>query len=147
MAVGVASCTCERCGARFEKRATRANRREADSWVAWAEENITVCPDCYRAEKAAKAEAEIEKATAEIGLAELEGSVKQVSWATDIRNKFIVASASFLASVHNEDEKVRLIRRREIVLKKAKDSRWWIENRYFLEGGNIPVIKKKPANA
>lgn len=146
MAVGVARCTCERCGARFEKRATRANRREADSWVEWAEENITVCPDCYRAEKIAKAEAEIEKATVEIGLAELEGSVKQISWATDIRNKFIVTSASFLTRVHNEEEKARLIRRREIVLQKAKDSRWWIEGRHFLEGGNIPAIKKKATN-
>ena len=46
MAKAIAKCTCETCGAIFEKVATKNNRTEADNWVAWAEENITECPSC-----------------------------------------------------------------------------------------------------
>lgn len=147
MAKATATCTCERCGATFTKTVDRPNRTQADSWIAWAEQNIRVCPACYKAEKAAEAAAEIAKANAEIGLAELEGSPKQIAWAADIRDKFIVASAEKLAEVNGADEKARLARYRRIVLQQSNDAHWWIENRYSLEPGLIPVVRKKPADA
>ena len=57
MAKAKAICKCEKCGKTFEKEKICANRREAESWEAWAEENCTVCPECYAAEKASKLEA------------------------------------------------------------------------------------------
>lgn len=147
MAKATATCTCERCGATFTKTVDKPNRSQADSWIAWAELNIRVCPACYKTEKAAEAAAEIAKANAEIGLAQLEGTPKQIAWAADIRDKFIVASAEKLAEVNRADEKARLARYRRIVLQQSKDSHWWIENRYSLEPGLIPVVRKKPADA
>ena len=147
MAKATATCTCERCGATFTKTVDKPNRSQADSWIAWAELNIRVCPACYKAEKAAEAAAEIAKANAEIGLAQLEGTPKQIAWATDIRDKFIAASARKLDEVNRADEKARLTRYRRIVLQQSKDSHWWIENRYSLEPGLIPVVRKKPADA
>ncbi len=51
MAKAVAVCRCRICGQEFKKEAFKYNRREADSWKAWAEENINTCPACYRKEK------------------------------------------------------------------------------------------------
>ena len=51
MAKATAHCRCEICGSEFEKTATKANRRDADSWVEWAEENYTVCPSCWGKQK------------------------------------------------------------------------------------------------
>ena len=147
MAKAKATCTCERCGATFTKTVDKPNRAQADSWIAWAEQNIRVCPACYRAEKAAEAAAEIDKAKAEIGLAELEGSPKQIAWAADIRGKFIVASAERLARINDAEATARPARYRKLVLQKEKNSHWWIENRIPLEAGQIPVPAKKSADA
>ncbi len=51
MARAIAECTCAKCGAKFEKIQFRANRKMADEWQAWAEENCTICPDCWKQEK------------------------------------------------------------------------------------------------
>lgn len=147
MAKARAMCTCERCGATFTKTVDKPNRAQADSWIAWAEQNIRVCPACYRAEKAAEAAAEIDKAKAEIGLAELEGSPKQIAWAADIRGKFIVASAERLARINDAEATARPARYRKLVLQKEQSSHWWIENRIPLEAGQIPVPAKKSADA
>ena len=146
MAKATATCTCERCGATFTKTVDKPNRSQADSWIAWAELNIRVCPACYRAEKAAEAAAEIDKAKAEIGLAELEGSPKQIAWAADIRGKFIVASAARLARINDANATARPARYRKLVLQREKNSHWWIENRIPLEAGQIPVPAKKSAD-
>lgn len=58
MAVGVAVCTCKKCGAKFERKKTCRNRREADSWAEWASENFDLCPACYAAEMREKEAAE-----------------------------------------------------------------------------------------
>lgn len=46
MAKAIATCTCQMCGATFEKTTTKCNRREADNWIEWAQKNITECPSC-----------------------------------------------------------------------------------------------------
>lgn len=51
MARATAICTCKKCGAEFEKVATKHNRREADSWEEWAIATFDTCPDCYKAQK------------------------------------------------------------------------------------------------
>jgi len=53
MARAIARCTCEKCGAEFEKiKHNLRNRKEANNWEEWAEWHYTTCDDCRRQEKA-----------------------------------------------------------------------------------------------
>lgn len=58
MAKATATCTCKICGNQFTKTATKANRKDADSWVEWAEAHFDVCPACYAKQAAEKEKAE-----------------------------------------------------------------------------------------
>lgn len=87
MAKARATCTCKTCGATFTQEAIKRNRSEADSWEAWAAENIDTCPGCFRAQQ--QKEKELEAAARSSQLPQLQGSEKQVAWANAIRNKMI----------------------------------------------------------
>lgn len=54
MAKARAMCTCKHCGATFEKTNKCYNRKEADSWEAWASEHFDLCPECYAKEQSKK---------------------------------------------------------------------------------------------
>lgn len=102
MARAIAECTCEKCGAKFEKIQFRANRKMADEWKAWAEENCTTCPDCWAKVKQEKDAAKAEALIEELHLPEIVGkSAKQVKYADDLRNKYIVKSAEYIRFMHN----------------------------------------------
>lgn len=112
MARAIANCKCEKCGETFEKIAFKYNRTEADKWQAWAEENCTICPDCWRRlqqeEDAAKAAEIIEH----FNLPEITGkSDKQIKYASDLRDKLLAQkeSAKRLAGIVRflNDEKCR----------------------------------------
>lgn len=95
MARAIANCKCEKCGETFEKIAFKYNRTEADKWQAWAEENCTICPDCWRKlqqeEDASKAAEIIER----FNLPEITGkSGKQIKYASDLRNKLLAQKES-----------------------------------------------------
>lgn len=49
MAKATATCTCATCGAEFTMTKICCNRRDADSWEAWATANIDECDVCYAA--------------------------------------------------------------------------------------------------
>lgn len=83
MAKATALCTCAFCGAKFEKIAYKASRREADEWAAWAAKNFDQCPNCYKEGERANAKEAAESA----GLPALVGSPKQIAWAEGIRSK------------------------------------------------------------
>lgn len=51
MAKGTAHCTCKKCGSEFIREKKCYNRREADDWVFWAENNYTLCGKCYAEEQ------------------------------------------------------------------------------------------------
>lgn len=147
MAKAYANCTCETCGAKFEKVMYGNNRRDADSKAEWAERTFTECPECE--EKRVRAEREAENAAAAIeaqesGLPALTGSEKQTAWATTIRQKIYGKLTSAL------EEKERKVAENEAAGKKvsrAKESchrvrlfvdwlisehaaaHWWIDNR------------------
>ena len=56
--------------------------------IEWMERGL--CPDCYRAKKQEEREQENERAaklSESLGFSELEGSEKQIAWATTIRQK------------------------------------------------------------
>lgn len=112
MARAIANCKCEKCGETFEKIAFKYNRTEADKWQAWAEENCTICPDCWRKlqqeEDAAKAAEIIER----FNLPEITGkSDRQIKYASDLRDKLLAQkeSAERLAGIVQflNDEKCR----------------------------------------
>lgn len=112
MARAIANCKCEKCGETFEKIAFKYNRTEADKWQAWAEENCTICPDCWRKlqqeEDASKAAEIIER----FNLPEITGkSDKQIKYASDLRDKLLAQeeSAKRLAGIVRflNDEKCR----------------------------------------
>lgn len=94
MAIAKATCTCGACSELFEVRVNRRNRKEADSFEAWAVENITECNDCkwkrIQAARTAENQAAADAAK-EMGLPELTGSQKQIAWAESIRQRGILA--------------------------------------------------------
>ena len=102
MARAIAECKCNKCGAKFEKVQFRPNRKMADEWKAWAEENCTTCPDCWAKVKQEKDAAEAEALIEGLHLPEIVGkSEKQVKYASDLRNKYIVRSAEYIRFMHN----------------------------------------------
>lgn len=82
MAMARVTITCSRCGKEFEIKKKCWNRNDANSFVEWAENNIDLCRDCER-------ELEYQQAAEETkDLPNLDGTEKQVRWATVIRAKF-----------------------------------------------------------
>ena len=107
MALAKASCKCTICGNEFEFRKKLRNRREADSFEAWAIENIVECFDCRQKRRQTEREQENLKAAAkakEIGLPELNGSVKQIAWAETIRMKAWAAIDSDLEKMSEQEK-------------------------------------------
>lgn len=91
MARAIAECTCATCGAKFEKVQFRPNRKMADEWQAWAEENCTTCPECFRKEKQEKDAAKAAEIIERFSLPEITGkSEKQIKFAADLRTKLLV---------------------------------------------------------
>lgn len=91
MARAIAECTCATCGAKFEKVQFRPNRKMADEWQAWAEENCTTCPDCWQKEKQEKDAAKAAEIIERSSLPEITGkSEKQIKFAADLRTKLLV---------------------------------------------------------
>lgn len=165
MARATANCTCETCGAKFDKVMYGNNRRDADSKAEWAERTFTECPECE--EKRVRAEREAENAAAAIeaqesGLPALTGSEKQTAWATTIRQKIYSKLTSALK------EKERKVAENEAAGKKvsrAKEScrrvrlflrwlvsehiaaHWWIDNRESLSAPIPDILARFQADA
>lgn len=91
MARAIAECRCSQCGAKFEKVQFRPNRKMADEWKEWAEENCTTCPDCWQKEQQEKAAAKAAAIIERFSLPEITGkSERQIKFAADLRNKLLV---------------------------------------------------------
>lgn len=90
MARAIANCKCEKCGETFEKIAFKYNRTEADKWQEWAEENCTICPDCWRKETQEKDAVKVAEIIERLKLPEITGkSERQIKFANDLRNKLL----------------------------------------------------------
>ena len=101
MAKAVALCTCEKCGCQFKRVAYKQNRRDANDWEAWAVENITLCGDCWKAER----DAEVEKKAADLnnGLESITiGTEKQIAWALKIRGSAVTKFAEMRKRIRSE---------------------------------------------
>lgn len=72
--------TCCDCGENFEHIKFCNNRRDADSYEAWAKENVTQCPTCYR-------KAQLAKKLEGLDLPEITGGTeKQIAYARKLRD-------------------------------------------------------------
>lgn len=72
--------TCHDCGNQFEHIKFCNNRKDADSYEAWASENVTQCPTCYRA-------AQLARKLEGLNLPEITGkSDKQIAYAKKLRD-------------------------------------------------------------
>lgn len=94
MAKATAWCTCSKCGHQFKVEKTCSNRRDADSFEAWATNHYDECPDCYRERNSAEREAQKTADNAAAAayteanqLPALTGSEKLAAWANTIRHK------------------------------------------------------------
>ena len=143
MARADATCTCATCGKTFTVTVFRRNRKEADSFEAWAAENIDECGECEAARIAKEHEAENEKsaaAAAEKGWPELTGSPKQVAWAVTIRENEMpqilekVEQARF--SEHRMQDGHDLYEENILAVNEIlaeKRASWWIDHRGHIE--------------
>lgn len=74
--------TCSDCGESFEHIKFCNNRRDADSYEAWARENVTQCPTCYR-------KAQLARKLEGLDLPEITGvSDKQIAYARKLRDRW-----------------------------------------------------------
>lgn len=137
MAKATAICTCRKCGAKFEKYTTKASRREADSWVEWAERTFALCPDCEKAETIKHGnERAIEILNGE-QLPALDGSDKQVAWAEFLRAKYIATADAQIKMYETRggSRGAAIIGAvRTYAISNMTDASWWIDHRFdFLE--------------
>lgn len=128
MAKASIAITCSSCGKEFTHTKDCANRAQAESYTAWAKDNITVCPSCYYKMHEAAEAAEQEEALKGIELAQLEGTEKQVGWATKIRR-----AALAMCMKYNPNEKFWAL------VNQKTSAKWWIENRDRFDSARMVV--------
>lgn len=126
MAIAKIELTCRCCGKTFTMRKECHNRAEADSFEAWAEQNIDMCLKC-RDEKRRSAElASVAESIDE--LPALTGSAKQISWASSIREDRIISfNKDFNKSSFEDPEAIETLWR--LALQAKTSAAWWIDNR------------------
>lgn len=138
MAKASITCKCPECGAEYTWMKTCYNRREADSWEAWAAgQSDRLCPECYRkAQREAATKAGAEQARKD-RLPALTGSEKQIAWAEAIRGKAI---ATWDRCDIKTEARPLLIE----CISGHLEAKWWIDNRSNLECAteNNPLAKE-----
>lgn len=135
MALATVRLTCQRCGREIVKRKECRNCAKADEFKEWAAHHIKFCRDCQH-------EMEYEQSLEETkDLPALEGTEKQIRWATCIR-------AEFKRTCMRKMQKEARIRREriekkengiiyELVCKNYRKAAWWINNQYNLNIYNL----------
>lgn len=106
---------CKCCGEKFTIERTFSSRKEADSWLEWADGSIDTCKECRKKEEEAKIDMKLSEKGIE--LSELEGSEKQIAWAEKIRKSVV---RDFL----NRDVSDKFWN----LLNSVTEAKFWIEN-------------------
>lgn len=135
MAIATATCVCRNCGKTFEFSRPKRNLSIADSFSAWAKDNVDLCPDCYRSERRTA----INDLETAYRLPELTGSAKQIYWARSIRYRYVregesIAEQSFCG---NLEQRNLFLRQLFVVLDAKTSAAWWIE-----AGGYDPDFRR-----
>ena len=140
MAKASVKLTCTKCGAEFTAQKTCYNRTEADNWENYMSRVGGTCTDCWKVEKEAEKLAAREKQTAEnasgaaqcpVTFPALEGSEKQIAWATDLRNGIITAMVNSKAQWDKIEElSANPEFKKEWDKLNITSAKWWIDNRF-----------------
>lgn len=103
MAIAKIEITCTSCGCTFTHRNECYNRREADSYEAWASTHISECPSCARERRKAEASRKLADKLSELGrvLPMIEGvSDKQIAYAEAVREQYLAARLDDVTLYH-----------------------------------------------
>lgn len=122
MAKATVTCTCSKCGAKFEVSTYKANRREADSWAEYIEsQEELLCKECYIE---SKKEAETKRAqdfVEEFEMPEIVGvSEKQTAYAVSLRNRYLSNHGNDIRFIRNELAKVAKEKIEELAASEGK---------------------------
>lgn len=117
MAKAKATCTCGTCGKTFVKERVCANRRDADSWEAWAVKHYDECPECWQAAEAARLADKVAARPA------LTGTEKQIAWANKIREEILATGRELEA-----EEPARYWM--DWLISTKRSASWWIDHRF-----------------
>lgn len=134
MAKATITIKCTTCGKEFTVSKNCYNRTEANNWEHWAANHYTTCHECY---------AQKNQPAASSNLPELEGSEKQIAWATSIRAKFEKEIGNFVAGLEKMLEELKasgeatpahtahIAKCHKVMAKMLSETscRWWIDNR------------------
>lgn len=102
--------------------------KDREGKIKWFEEN-GLCKECYKAKMQEQNEKVWKAIEGEINLPELEGSEKQIAWATEIRKRSFVKVAR---AAINEKTKKQAFER----LAGQKKAAYWIDRRDW-DGDNL----------
>ena len=103
MSLAAIDLTCSTCGNSFTHRKECRNRREADSYVAWASTHISECLSCARDRRKAEASRKLADNLSELGmiLPMIEGvSDKQIAYAETVREQYLAARLDDVTLYH-----------------------------------------------
>lgn len=145
MAKATAICECKVCGKKFKVTHEFYSRQEATRWEQRAINQYDTCDDCLarcrKEEETARREARGAK-----GILALTGTVKQIAWAEEIRDRFendiereieqrekrIKKLQDIGENIDKATETLEKIRvTNDYILANYTDSKWWIELRMF----------------
>lgn len=128
MALAKITITCTECGREFDHRKQVRNTTEAEKYEAWAAENVTMCPECYRKQMQADKDANNAAAVSDalsINMPELCGTDKQIAWAMSIRSSKL-ANIINSAQIRDTD---RAMLQSAVASNDALNASWWIDHR------------------
>lgn len=141
MILAHATCTCKRCGKTFERESRWWNDQKAREWEEWAAKNITLCPECKYDDYVAGA-AKLAQAASAIGLPELQGSEKQITWAEYIRAELLADAEQYLKENWDKtrvldntaikacnEEVLHVLGQILVQIRQEPRAAWWISHR------------------
>lgn len=90
MAKATIELTCTHCGETFTKVKFFNNRQDAENYAEWAKENMTECPNCYKARMAEERAGKANDLISKYDLPQIQGvSEKQTKYASDLRLRLV----------------------------------------------------------
>lgn len=140
---------CKHCNQKFTIEKTFYSRKEADAWEAYIGNKLDCCSSCYRHASEAENERKNKELLSKVNLPRLEGSEKQIAWATSIRKKFYLNNTNIcLIAKHwtdgikkQKEKEIKMYKRysiqhriaeRALKLESETSAVWWIEHRDYL---------------
>ncbi|MGI5840535.1 MAG: hypothetical protein ACOX8W_12970 [bacterium] len=111
--------------------------------IEWMQQGV--CPDCYKAQQAAKREAENKAAAvaaADAGLPALKGSEKQINWANSIRAELIAGLEKIRTLAIEANQPQAIVGTIDAIINNDS-AKFWIDNRGYTPKQIVTMEVKK----